>query len=1053
MVCMTISLFAGGQRDDSGTNTDSYSNSGGESRIYYDCKLCYKPFSTSQGKYLEPVYIPSCPDHGWYEQKLCDYGCKRTIYRNGRLPTKEEHCNHYDSCRDNSSPTISNVTFIVDGSRVDSCPEYHNSPFDIEVAIKDDYEVNYNLSCNVDGKTSNLYYTEGTKTEKKFCIKLDTLGEGKHTISFYGSDYAYPSSHSSESKTFEFTLDKSAPIVNIPEELNSIWTNKDITVPITIIDDSPLEQLIINETSTDSIIINGDKLSKKPYLHNLSVPDGTCKKFNLSLQAIDKAGNKSKNANVIINIDKSKPDISIINTPKNEWYQNYTFKIEASDDCLNFIYANDSLLGDNRTYTVTGEGVNQITFKATDKAGNSNTITETVNIDSTKPDMDISDIFAYYNIDNNIITSLTVEAKVSDSLSGIQNVSIANTSALLVESKYKKVFSLSGQESELKRGENNKISIIATDNAGNKNEVSIDVFIPSERIITVNENKLQLWNISPNEKVTIRRSFYVGDMVFDPTNFSDYFDCILQQEWEKLIEPFDQSKLTKNVEGFFSFYDNPKDLGPFGHKEIEYTITVEVNNPYPKSEFETDRSCNEKYIVRLKNPLNNIGSMKFRIVSPFDANQYIEFSSDRAPTKEEMESKNIKLGDDGSCLFKFQINDIDAEPYHCELRETDNDGNPSVLLTLKEDDFFEKDCAHNGEKDNNDWYQFDNSIQLFSANNENPKTIIFVWDEGFSSRSEKRFSQKIPLIAKPDDSGGFTLGLSDAYQAGTTIYATVNHTIELWVDTLTDSSLNPDNLDWYFGDNTSAKGAKVSHAYKQAENRTGNTSVYTLNINSGNTLKKSISMHINDTQAGELLGDEEWIGEHFLTGEVIVPNGKSLTLSENKADKTNKTVIQCVESTRDAERAKLSINKGGSLLINTDVPFISRETQNTSSRTSDFMWSGINIAGTINSSGTLSVSGAQRGLTFQSEAKINLKNIKITDCLCGIHIISNLNGIRTNKSPVWGNGEISNNREYGVKIEANATNVKIADFTGMKVSNNGKDFYKDGNVTVINGDE
>lgn len=93
------------------------------------------------------------------------------------------------------------------------------------------------------------------------------------------------------------------------------------------------------------------------------------------------------------------------------------------------------------------------------------------------------------------------------------------------------------------------------------------------------------------------------------------------------------------------------------------------------------------------------------------------------------------------------------------------------------------------------------------------------------------------------------------------------------------------NIGWDFGDGATAAGASPpTHYYQQQAGQLQSYCTYALTLTlptSPTATTVSIPVTVQDTQEGELWGDEHWCGPHTVVGEVVVPNGMKLHILTN----------------------------------------------------------------------------------------------------------------------------------------------------------------------------
>jgi len=175
------------------------------------------------------------------------------------------------------------------------------------------------------------------------------------------------------------------------------------------------------------------------------------------------------------------------------------------------------------------------------------------------------------------------------------------------------------------------------------------------------------------------------------------------------------------------------------------------------------------------------------------------------------------------------------------------------------------------------------------------------------------------------------------------------------------------------------------------------------------------------TSRGTLYEDEIWwSGIHYITGDVIVPEGLTLTIEPDTQ------VISLTDGSKPALiiRGEMTSGTGSSFTASTGT-------------TGD--WRGIIVEGMAAMEGA-TISQAERGLTALNGASVTL-----TDCVFSLNTV----GIHAyNANPTVGGCKFLNNIEYGIKEdEGGRPAVTDSMFTG-----NGIDYYRE-TLTEITMDE
>ncbi len=221
---------------------------------------------------------------------------------------------------------------------------------------------------------------------------------------------------------------------------------------------------------------------------------------------------------------------------------------------------------------------------------------------------------------------------------------------------------------------------------------------------------------------------------------------------------------------------------------------------------------------------------------------------------------------------------------------------------------------------------------------------------------------------------------------------------------------------------------ELSHREPMAQ-----TSEYRLLIEATDTLGLTGSgeagITVRNTSEGELFADEYWSGTHRITGPVVVPSGRNLTLAPD-------TEILAVVVPGAENLPSLIIEEGAQLLHEGTA------TYRPDSLSSEDFWSGLVVRGTAFFDG-VTIEKALRGLSLIGSGVDSLSNISFLSNKIGLHLY--------NASPQVDGCLFSGNLYYGVKEDGGASPV----MTGNRFDSNGYDYYHEGGLLLdadrING--
>jgi hypothetical protein len=188
----------------------------------------------------------------------------------------------------------------------------------------------------------------------------------------------------------------------------------------------------------------------------------------------------------------------------------------------------------------------------------------------------------------------------------------------------------------------------------------------------------------------------------------------------------------------------------------------------------------------------------------------------------------------------------------------------------------------------------------------------------------------------------------------------------------------------------------------------------------GQSASKSLSLVIRNTESGSLFADETWSYSHRITGDLLVPDGITLTIAGNTA----------VEVLIDP----LDMDEEPAIIVDGVIDIGDGSSFTAISETVRGLWKGILVRGNANL-GAITVSGAERGITLDG-VDIVLDGITFENNRIGLHVLS------SDANPVptvsVSNGRFENNAWYGVKEDGTVDiSLSVSGFLG-----NGFDYYR-----------
>ncbi|MDQ0254535.1 hypothetical protein J2S74_001914 [Evansella vedderi] len=313
----------------------------------------------------------------------------------------------------------------------------------VEKWVNHDFTVELTATDTESGVAATYYSVNGSDFTEGTNVTITE--EGVNEVSYYSVDNA---GNVEEVKTEKVKIDKTAPETtsNIVNE----WVKDDFTVELTATDSK-------SGVSATYYSVNGSDFTEGT---NFTITEEGV--TQVSYYSVDNAGNVEEIKTEYVKIDKTAPETS--SNIEEKWFKDdFTVKLTVtgakSGVAATYYSVNGSDFTEGTNFTITEEGVTQVSYYSVDNAGNVEEIkTEYVKIDKTAPET-ISNIEGDW-LKNNF----TVELAVTDTKSGVAVT----------------YFSVNG--SEFKEGTNftiteegvNEVSYYSVDKAGNVEEVKTE---------------------------------------------------------------------------------------------------------------------------------------------------------------------------------------------------------------------------------------------------------------------------------------------------------------------------------------------------------------------------------------------------------------------------------------------------------------------------------------------------------------------------------------------------------------------------------------------------
>jgi RHS repeat-associated protein len=276
----------------------------------------------------------------------------------------------------------------------------------------------------------------------------------------------------SATTTVTINLDKTPPVITrtvMPPPNVTGWNSSNVTVVFTCTD-----ALSGIASCPLPVVVSADGANQ--------VVTGT---------AVDVAGNTAV-AMATINLDKTPPTITATITPAANSAGWNNSNVTVSFACADALSGVATCPG---PVQVTTEGARQVvSATAVDKAGNTATVSATVNLDKTPPTLSITSPVSGAVVP---LPSVTVTGNVSDSLSGVASVSCQGNAATISGSSFTCVVPIVAGP--------NTITVQATDAAGNSQQASVAIQGGVPVILSATPNSGQQGQ--QNESVAITGQF------------------------------------------------------------------------------------------------------------------------------------------------------------------------------------------------------------------------------------------------------------------------------------------------------------------------------------------------------------------------------------------------------------------------------------------------------------------------------------------------------------------------------------------------------------------
>jgi large repetitive protein len=328
-----------------------------------------------------------------------------------------------------------------------------------------EYKVVLTATDDQSGVAKTFYSINGSELTEGTSFTVSE--EGVNTVSFYSIDNA---GNVEEVKTTEVKIDKTAPVTN--SDIATNWNKGKVAVKLTATDD-------LSGVAKTFYSIDGSA-----YTEGNTFTISTEGITQVSFYSVDNAGNKEEAKIEEVMIDNTAPVTKSDIT--DQWNKdavsvNLTATDNLSGVAKTYYSINGSEYLEGTSFTVTGEGVIQVSFYSVDNAGNEEAVkTEFIKLDNQAPET-VSDVTDKWNTGD-----VKVNLTATDNESGVATTFYSINGSEFVE----------GTEFTVSQEGINKVSFYSVDNVGNIEVAkTVDVKVDKTAPTTVS-NITDKWNQS-----------------------------------------------------------------------------------------------------------------------------------------------------------------------------------------------------------------------------------------------------------------------------------------------------------------------------------------------------------------------------------------------------------------------------------------------------------------------------------------------------------------------------------------------------------------------------
>jgi large repetitive protein len=348
------------------------------------------------------------------------------------------------------------TTVIVEVEQTDTTPPQtvaNESTDWLQVAFK----VKLTATDDQSGVAKTFYSINGS--EFTVGTSFTVTEEGINKVSFYSVDNA---GNIEEVKTTEVKIDKTAPVTN--SDITTNWNKGKVKVNLTATD------------NLSGVAKTFYSMDGSAYTEGNTFTISTEGITQVSFYSVDNAGNKEAAKIEEVMIDNTAP---VTKSDITDQWNSDAVKVDltATDNlsgvAKTYYSINGSEYLEGNSFTVTGEGVIQVSFYSVDNAGNEEAVkTEFVKLDNQAPET-VSDVTDKWNTGD-----VTVNLTATDNESGVATTFYSINGSKFVE----------GTEITVNQEGINKVSFYSVDNVGNVEVVkTVDVMVDKTAPTTISD--------------------------------------------------------------------------------------------------------------------------------------------------------------------------------------------------------------------------------------------------------------------------------------------------------------------------------------------------------------------------------------------------------------------------------------------------------------------------------------------------------------------------------------------------------------------------------------